>query len=74
MHDNCILQIGFHHLGFIFLKKLNMWVFQISDKWAVTASHCFFDENGIRSIDKTKEDFSLVIGIHDRTVITDMLR
>ena len=53
---------------------MNMWVFQISDKWAVTASHCFFDENGIRSIDKTKEDFSLVIGIHDRTVVTDMLR
>ena len=74
MHDNCILQIGFHHLGFIFLKKLNMWVFQISDKWAVTASHCFFDENGIRSIDKTKEDFSLVIGLHDRTTVTDELR
>ena len=52
---------------------MNMWVFQISDKWAVTASHCFFDENGVRSI-KDKEDFSLVIGIHDRTVVTDMLR
>ena len=74
MHDNCILQIGFHHLGFISLKIYNKSVFQISDNWAVTASHCFFDENGIRSIDKTKEDFSLVIGIHDRTVVTDMLR
>ena len=73
MHD-CILQIGFRHLGLIFLKIYNKSVFQISDNWAVTASHCFFDELGIRTIDKTKEDFSLVIGIHDRTVVTDMLR
>ena len=51
-----------------------MWVFQISDNWAVTASHCFFDEDGNRSIVKTKEDFKLVIGVHDRTVVTDMLR
>ena len=50
-----------------------MWVFQISDNWAVTASHCFFDENGIRSIDKTTEDFSLVIGVHDRAVVEDIL-
>jgi len=44
----------------------------ISDNWAVTASHCFFDALG--KIDKTEEDFSLVIGLHDRTTVTDELR
>ena len=72
MHDNCILQIGFHHFGFIFLKIYNKCVFQISDNWAVTASHCFFDASG--KIDKTEEDFSLVIGLHDRTTVSDELR
>ena len=72
MHD-CILQIGFRHLGLIFLKIYNKSVFQISDNWAVTAAHCFFDEIfGNRSI-KTKEDFSLVIGVHDRAVVEDIL-
>ena len=72
MHDNCILQIGFHHLGFISLKIYNKSVFQISDTWALTASHCFFDALG--KIDMTEEDFSLVIGLHDRTTVTDELR
>merc|ERR1712180_79556 len=44
----------------------------ISDNWAVTASHCFFDASG--KIDKTEEDFSLVISLHDRTTVTDELR
>ena len=67
MHVNCILQIGFHHLGLIFFKIINKLVFQISDKWAVTASHC------LELITKTKEDFSLVIGVHDRAVVEDIL-
>ena len=48
-----------------FFKIINKLVFQISDKWAVTASHC------LKSINK--EDFSLVIGVHDRAVVEDIL-
>merc|ERR1712198_241291 len=44
----------------------------ISDKWVVTAAHCFFDESGDRKI--FEADLSLVIGLHDRTVDTDQLR
>ena len=47
------------------MKIYNKLVFQISDKWAVTASHC------LKSINK--EDFSLVIGVHDRAVVEDIL-
>jgi len=44
----------------------------IGDRWVVTASHCFFDQSGIRT--KFEDDLSLVIGLHDRTVDTDELR
>jgi len=44
----------------------------ISDRWVVTAAHCFFDTSGNRKI--LEDDLSLVIGLHDRTVDTDQLR
>merc|ERR1719220_75877 len=44
----------------------------ISTNWAVTASHCFYNQQGELVV--TKDTMSLVLGVHDRTGTTDTNR
>jgi secreted trypsin-like serine protease len=44
----------------------------ISTNWAVTASHCFYDQEGALTV--TKDTMSLVLGVHDRAGTTDTNR
>jgi len=44
----------------------------VANNWAVTASHCFYNTEGVLTV--TKDTMSLVLGVHDRTGTTDTNR
>jgi len=44
----------------------------VANNWAVTASHCFYNTDGVLTV--TKDTMSLVLGVHDRTGTTDTNR
>merc|ERR1719239_523738 len=44
----------------------------VANNWAVTASHCFYNTDGVLTV--TKDSMSLVLGVHDRTGTTDTNR
>jgi len=39
----------------------------IGNNWAVTAAHCFFDDTNQQN--KFKDDLTVVLGVHDRTIV-----
>ena len=45
---------------------------QIASNWALTASHCFY--KGGETQVQFAADTTVVLGVHDRTVTTDLLR
>merc|ERR1712130_161976 len=44
----------------------------VANNWAVTASHCFYNTEGVLTV--TKDTMSLVLGVHDLTGTTDTNR
>ena len=48
-------------------------ILQIGVSWAITASNCFLDTFGEKTLTSEK-NISLIIGVHDRAVTTDKLR
>ena len=48
-------------------------IFEIADKWALTAAHCFYNKNTGKLV-ITKDMMSVVLGIHNRKTTTDTLR
>merc|ERR1711936_924830 len=44
----------------------------VANNWAVTASHCFYNTDGVLTV--TMDTMSLVLGVHDRTGTTDTNR
>ena len=48
-------------------------ILQVGVSWAITASNCFLDTSGGKTLTSEK-NISLIIGVHDRAVTTDKLR
>jgi len=44
----------------------------VANNWAVTASHCFYDADGVQTV--TKDTMSLVLGVHDLNGTSDTNR
>jgi len=44
----------------------------VANNWAVSASHCFYDSQGVQTV--TEYTMSLVLGVHDRVGNTDTNR